>query len=182
MLSVELDKIIPLTEARDSLSKIIAEVENNEEMYVLTKGGKPSVAIVSIPYLETLTGEKVEDKIRNIDESSEPIEEQQLSGSTTWSESKQESMPEPEPMSEAVMAEETAPVNQPVETKPEEEIPATLPDQVKDLTAKFENEEMTPVQEIKEETQPVSVSESTQPNPGITKNNEPNEPEEMEIG
>lgn len=52
MINVPIDKIVPLTTARDTLSKIVAEVETNTPMYVLTKGGKPSVAVVNIDYLE----------------------------------------------------------------------------------------------------------------------------------
>lgn len=181
MLSVELDKIIPLTEARDSLSKIIAEVENDEEMYVLTKGGKPSVAVVSIPYLESLTGEKVEDKIRTV---SEPTPESTLEPAPA---SEPEPAPEPtttEPAPEPIpnTTEEPAPFNrsieQPIETNQEEEIPATLPNQNKDLTARLGTEETTPVQEIKEE----SDLAQAQPNQTTQPQSSPDEPKEMEIG
>lgn len=57
MLNVPIDKIIPLTEARDTLSKIIADVEQGAPLYVLTKNGKPSVAIMSVDVLQKQVGE-----------------------------------------------------------------------------------------------------------------------------
>ncbi|KKQ72439.1 MAG: hypothetical protein US94_C0043G0004 [Berkelbacteria bacterium GW2011_GWB1_38_5] len=41
-LKVSLENIIPLTEARDHFSQIVAEVQK-DKLYVLTKGGKPAV-------------------------------------------------------------------------------------------------------------------------------------------
>lgn len=57
-LKVSLENIIPLTEARDHFSQIVAEVQK-DKLYVLTKGGKPAVAIVDVKYLETITGGNV---------------------------------------------------------------------------------------------------------------------------
>jgi len=54
-LKVSLENIIPLTEARDHFSQIVAEVQR-DKLYVLTKGGKPAVAIIDVKYLETITG------------------------------------------------------------------------------------------------------------------------------
>src|SRR3990167_1155792 len=54
-LKVSLENIIPLTEARDHFSQIVAEVQK-DKLYVLTKGGKPAVAIIDVKYLEHLTG------------------------------------------------------------------------------------------------------------------------------
>lgn len=56
MLQVPIDKIVPLTAARDTLSKIIADVESGTPMYIFTKNGKPSVAVVSIDYLQKQMG------------------------------------------------------------------------------------------------------------------------------
>lgn len=56
MLQVPIDKIVPLTAARDTLSKIIADVETGTPMYIFTKNGKPSVAVVSIDYLQKQMG------------------------------------------------------------------------------------------------------------------------------
>lgn len=56
MLQVPIDKIVPLTAARDTLSKIIADVEAGTPMYIFTKNGKPSVAVVSIDYLQKQVG------------------------------------------------------------------------------------------------------------------------------
>lgn len=54
-LRVSLENIIPLTEARDHFSQIVNEVQK-DKLYVLTKGGKPAVAIVDVKYLEQITG------------------------------------------------------------------------------------------------------------------------------
>jgi prevent-host-death family protein len=56
MLSVDIEKIIPVTEARDMFNKIVDEVEGTDEMYVLTKNGKPSAVLVGVNHLEKLTG------------------------------------------------------------------------------------------------------------------------------
>jgi prevent-host-death family protein len=56
MLQVDIEKIIPVTEARDSFNKIVDEVEGTDEMYVLTKNGKPSAVVVGVNHLEKLTG------------------------------------------------------------------------------------------------------------------------------
>jgi prevent-host-death family protein len=57
-LKVSLENIIPLTEARDHFSQIVAEVQR-DKLYVLTKGGKPAVAIIDVKYLERITGGQV---------------------------------------------------------------------------------------------------------------------------
>lgn len=57
MLHVPIDKIVPLTTARDTLSKIIADVESGTPLYVLTKNGKPSVAVLSINELQNQVGQ-----------------------------------------------------------------------------------------------------------------------------
>ncbi len=56
MLDVNIEKILPVTGARDSLNKIIDDVENTDELYVITKNGKPSAIIVGVHHLEKLTG------------------------------------------------------------------------------------------------------------------------------
>lgn len=61
-LKVSLENIIPLTEARDHFSQIVAEVQK-DKLYVLTKGGKPAVAIIDVKYLETISGGHVNTNI-----------------------------------------------------------------------------------------------------------------------
>jgi len=56
VLEVDIDKILPVTEARDSFNKIVDEVEDSDHMYVLTKNGKPSAVVVGVNHLEKLTG------------------------------------------------------------------------------------------------------------------------------
>jgi prevent-host-death family protein len=58
-LKVSLENIIPLTEARDHFSQIVNEVQK-DKLYVLTKGGKPAVAIIDVKYLETLTNGQIQ--------------------------------------------------------------------------------------------------------------------------
>ncbi len=60
-LKVSLENIIPLTEARDHFSQIVAEVQR-DKLYVLTKGGKPAVAIIDVKYLERITGGEVKEE------------------------------------------------------------------------------------------------------------------------
>ncbi|MCX6810267.1 MAG: type II toxin-antitoxin system prevent-host-death family antitoxin [Candidatus Berkelbacteria bacterium] len=61
MLEVDIDKILPVTEARDNFNKIIDEVEGSDSMYVLTKNGKPSAVIVGVNHLEKLTGKTADE-------------------------------------------------------------------------------------------------------------------------
>lgn len=56
MLDVNIEKILPVTAVRDALNKIIDEVEESDELYVVTKNGKPSAIIVGVHHLEKLTG------------------------------------------------------------------------------------------------------------------------------
>ncbi|MCX6812431.1 MAG: type II toxin-antitoxin system prevent-host-death family antitoxin [Candidatus Berkelbacteria bacterium] len=56
MLDVDIDKILPLTEARDNFNKIVDDVEGTDEVYVLTKNGKPAAVVVGVNHLEKLTG------------------------------------------------------------------------------------------------------------------------------
>lgn len=59
MLQVPVDKIIPLTEMRDKFSKIVADLETGTPLYILTKNGKPSVAILSVGELQKLIQQEV---------------------------------------------------------------------------------------------------------------------------
>lgn len=60
-LKVSLENIIPLTEARDHFSQIVNEVQK-DKLYVLTKGGKPAVAIIDVKYLERITGGEIKEE------------------------------------------------------------------------------------------------------------------------
>ena len=53
MLQVSLDQIIPLTTARSRLSELVEKTYNNR-FWVLTKSGKPRVALVDVEYLDKL--------------------------------------------------------------------------------------------------------------------------------
>lgn len=57
MLEVQIENIIPVTEARDKFNQIVDAVEGTEELYVLTKNGKPAAIVVGVHHLEKLTGE-----------------------------------------------------------------------------------------------------------------------------
>ncbi|MDO9593079.1 MAG: type II toxin-antitoxin system Phd/YefM family antitoxin [Erysipelotrichaceae bacterium] len=61
MLEVDIDKILPVTEARDNFNKIIDEVGGTDHMYVLTKNGKPSAVVVGVNHLEKLTGKSADE-------------------------------------------------------------------------------------------------------------------------
>jgi prevent-host-death family protein len=52
-LNIALDRIIPLSEARARLKDII-EQTNDDRFWVLTRRGKPRVAIVDVAYLDQL--------------------------------------------------------------------------------------------------------------------------------
>lgn len=56
MLEVKIEKIVPITDARDSFNRIIDEVDATDEMYVITKNGKPAAIVVGVHHLEKLTG------------------------------------------------------------------------------------------------------------------------------
>ncbi len=58
-LKVSLENIVPLTYARDHFSQIVSEVQQ-DKLFVLTKGGKPAVAIIDVKYLEDITGGQVQ--------------------------------------------------------------------------------------------------------------------------
>jgi len=53
MLKVALDRIIPLTEARARLSEIV-EQTSGDQFWVLTRRGRPRVAVVDVEYLDRL--------------------------------------------------------------------------------------------------------------------------------
>jgi prevent-host-death family protein len=61
MLEVKIEKILPVTEARDSFNKLVDEVEGTDELYVLTKNGKPAAVLVGVHHLEKLTGTSEEE-------------------------------------------------------------------------------------------------------------------------
>lgn len=67
MLQVNIEKIIPVTEARDMFNKIIDDVEGTDELWVLTKNGRPVAVVVGVNHLEKLTGESHSDVIAKID-------------------------------------------------------------------------------------------------------------------
>ena len=69
MLQVNIEKILPVTEARDSFNKIVDEVEGTDEMYVLTKNGKPAAVVVGVNHLEKLTGENHDAVLAKVSES-----------------------------------------------------------------------------------------------------------------
>lgn len=53
MLKVDIDRIVTVTEARSRLSALVEEA-SDDEFWVLTKGGKPRVALVDVAYLDGL--------------------------------------------------------------------------------------------------------------------------------
>lgn len=53
MLKVSVDHIISITEARSRVSELV-QTTVDEDVWVLTKGGKPRVALVDVDYLNQL--------------------------------------------------------------------------------------------------------------------------------
>ncbi|MEX2012549.1 MAG: type II toxin-antitoxin system Phd/YefM family antitoxin [Patescibacteria group bacterium] len=50
-----IDRIVPLTDARDNFSRLVNDIEKQSDgMYVLTKGGKPAIALINIEFLNKL--------------------------------------------------------------------------------------------------------------------------------
>lgn len=126
MLEVKIENIIPVTEARDSFNQLVDKVENSDEMYVLTKNGKPAVIIVGIKHLEKLTGEKNEELMKgltpmsddNVQQAVDPAAAPVAGASTTTP-----------PADEDAIEEASTPTVTPVEDaeEEEEEIPASTP-------------------------------------------------------
>ncbi|HEY67300.1 MAG: hypothetical protein DRI79_09925 [Chloroflexi bacterium] len=52
-LNVALDRIVPLTEVRARLSEIVEQTKG-DRFWVLTRRGRPQVAIVDVEYLDQL--------------------------------------------------------------------------------------------------------------------------------
>jgi prevent-host-death family protein len=61
MLEVKVENILPVTEARDTFNQLIDKVEGSDEMFVMTKNGKPIAILVGVHHLEKLTGENHEE-------------------------------------------------------------------------------------------------------------------------
>lgn len=61
MINVDLDKIVTAKGLQEHLGAILFEVEEKEEMYIITKQGRPKAALINVDYLQELTGKKVED-------------------------------------------------------------------------------------------------------------------------
>lgn len=74
MLEVQIENILPVTEARDKLNQLIDSVESSDNMYVMTKNGKPCAILVGVHHLEKLTGEKHEELFGNNNKSNETEE------------------------------------------------------------------------------------------------------------
>lgn len=52
-LQIALDRIVPLTEARARMSEIV-EQTTGDQFWVLTRRGRPRVALVDVEYLDQL--------------------------------------------------------------------------------------------------------------------------------
>lgn len=95
MLEVKVENIIPVTEARDSFNQLVDKIEGSDEMYVLTKNGKPSAILVGVKHLEKLTGTSHEELMKEVEE---PIEDQSEVNEPV--DSVLDAMPAPAPMAE----------------------------------------------------------------------------------
>lgn len=68
MLEVKIENIIPVTEARDSFNQLVDNVEGSDDMFVLTKNGKPSAILVGVQHLEKLTGTSHEELLKEVED------------------------------------------------------------------------------------------------------------------
>ena len=64
MLKIPIDKILPVTEARANISKLVDNVEKGD-VYVLTRGGKPSVVVASVEDIKKMTESGTDGKLEN---------------------------------------------------------------------------------------------------------------------
>lgn len=73
MLEVQIENIIPVTEARDKFNQLVDQVESGDDMFVMTKNGKPAAILVGVHHMEKLTGVSHEELTKETTESpSEP--------------------------------------------------------------------------------------------------------------
>ena len=113
MLEVKIENIVPVTEARDSFNQLVDKVEGSDEMYVLTKNGKPSAILVGVQHLEKLTGTSHEELMSNISEA----EETKSADNVPSEENKPvtETVPVEEPKDEPAVTPVSSPVMPPAE-------------------------------------------------------------------
>lgn len=115
MLEVKIENIIPVTEARDRFNQIVDTVEGTDEMFVMTKNGKPAAIMVGVHHMEKLTGESHKE-VFGADEAQNPPQ----------SDSSSPAVNAPEPTNNF------APPQPPVSTQPE---PIATPEVVEPVQA-----------------------------------------------
>ncbi|OGD66000.1 hypothetical protein A3F08_01035 [Candidatus Berkelbacteria bacterium RIFCSPHIGHO2_12_FULL_36_9] len=64
MLQVPIDKILPVTDARTNISKLVDDVEKGD-IYVLTRGGKPAVVVCPVDYIKKLSENNTTNQSQN---------------------------------------------------------------------------------------------------------------------
>ncbi len=74
MLEVQIENIVPVTEARDRFNQILDAVEGTDELYVFTKNGKPAGILVGVHHLEKLTGVNHEEVFGGEEKNDTPVE------------------------------------------------------------------------------------------------------------
>ncbi len=203
-LKVSLENIIPLTEARDHFSQIVTEVQK-DKLYVLTKGGKPAVAIIDVKYLEHITGGEVKEEhvVEEIKKDPEkvglaPMIEHKEDTSDKIQETSEPKVPEsPKPITPPPISEpgpKPAPVPPPPPPMPE---PEPKPEPPKPLETPPVPNETINVQIAPDETEidksadksPNNIDEQTSPDDkagpaqysGSQDTNQKNEPDDMVI-
>jgi PHD/YefM family antitoxin component YafN of YafNO toxin-antitoxin module len=55
MISVQIDKIIPIEEARDKLRKVAEDVQKDSLYIITNEDGRPCAAVINVEYLEELS-------------------------------------------------------------------------------------------------------------------------------
>lgn len=61
MIHVDLDKILTAKALQEHLGTILYDVEEKEELFVITKKGRPRAALINIDYLQELTGKELDE-------------------------------------------------------------------------------------------------------------------------
>lgn len=168
MIKVDLDKIITTNALKAHLDEILYQTEEEEQIFVVTKKGRPRAAIINVDYLEELTGRSVEDESTEYtgydrvnqppEAGDQPPEETASNQPPTVGEQPEEVKASPTPLSEQPIGPVGAATGDqtPVETNPPEEENLDLPElDINDLDSDLEE---TPASPDTTNEQPTEVS------------------------
>ena len=74
MLEVKIENILPITEVKSSLEKLVDTVGSSDEMFVVAVDGKPKAMLVGVHHMEALTGTSHKELMPD-DEADEDVDE-----------------------------------------------------------------------------------------------------------